>query len=64
VIVDGENGLLFEPGDYKMLASKLSQLHGDRSLNRRLGAGAATSAADYDWSVIGERFRMSIRGLL
>jgi glycosyltransferase involved in cell wall biosynthesis len=64
VIIDGENGLLFEPGDEKDLACKLRDLLAEPGMRSRLGAGAAISASRYDWSVIGEKFRSSIGGVL
>jgi len=64
LIVDRDNGLLFNAGDHEMLASKLRELVRDPSLKLRLGARAAVTASHYDWSVIGERFRRSIAGVL
>ena len=64
LIVDGENGFLFDTGDHKMLASKLRELHRNPALKARLGARAAATASHYDWSVIGERFRRSIARVL
>jgi glycosyltransferase involved in cell wall biosynthesis len=60
VIVDGDNGLLFDPGDREMLASRLRDLLAEPSMRRRLGSCAAVTATRYDWSVIGERFRRGI----
>jgi glycosyltransferase involved in cell wall biosynthesis len=56
VIVDGENGLLFEPGDHRMLREKLLLALGDNSLRRALSENARRTAAAYDWSRIGPRF--------
>jgi len=64
VILEGENGLLFDPGDQELLASRLRELHSEPAKRRRLGDCAAISALQYDWSVIGERFRRSIRQAL
>src|SRR5262249_37982070 len=44
LIQDGDNGLLFEPGDHKMLGSKLQQLYGQPFLRIHLGARAAGTA--------------------
>ena len=55
VIVDGENGLLFEPGDHRMLKEKLMLALGDEDLRRRISANARRRAQAYDWSRIGER---------
>jgi colanic acid/amylovoran biosynthesis glycosyltransferase len=56
VIVDGENGLLVEPGDHRMLREKLLLALGDNSLRRILSENARRTAATYDWSRIGPRF--------
>jgi glycosyltransferase involved in cell wall biosynthesis len=56
VIVDGENGLLFEPGDHRMLREKMLAALGDNSLRRVLSENARLTAATYDWSRIGPRF--------
>lgn len=56
VIVDGGNGLLFEPGDHQMLREKLLAAVGDNSLRRALSEGARRTAAAYDWSRIGPQF--------
>ena len=60
VIIDGDNGLLFDAGDEKMLAARLRELLAEPAMMRRLGTCAAITAADYDWLVIGEKFRRSI----
>jgi len=64
LIDDGDNGLLFEPGDHKMLGSKLQQLYEHPCLRIQLGARAAGTAQDYDWTIIGQRLRKSLAGLL
>jgi glycosyltransferase involved in cell wall biosynthesis len=56
VIVDGQNGLLFEAADHRMLRKKLTRALDDQSLRQTLSANARCSAAAYDWSVIGPRF--------
>ncbi len=56
VIVDGQNGLLFEPGDHLMLRQKLILALGDEDLRRRVSANARLTAQAFDWSRIGERF--------
>lgn len=56
VIVDGENGLLFEPGDHRMLRKTILVVLGDNSLRRVLSENARLTAATYDWSRIGARF--------
>lgn len=49
---DGENGLLFEPGNVVSLAAGLRRLVADRELARALGAAGRRSleAADWTWS--------------
>jgi len=56
VIVDGENGLLFEAGDHHMLRDKLMLAFGDDSLRKRIRENARRTAEDYDWSKIGRQF--------
>lgn len=53
LIIDGQNGLLFDAGDHLMLADKLRLVFNDDSLRNHLGANARTTAAQYDWSRIG-----------
>ena len=60
VIREGDNGLLFDSDNQELLASRLLDLHASPAMRRRLGDCAGTSALQYDWSVIGERFRRSI----
>jgi glycosyltransferase involved in cell wall biosynthesis len=43
-IVDGECGLLFEPGNAEQLAEQLDQLFSDEDYRRRLGENAARRA--------------------
>jgi len=64
VIIDGDNGLLFEPGDHQMLATRLRELRERPLLLRSLGARAASAVSGYDWLLIGDRFRRSIGGAL
>jgi glycosyltransferase involved in cell wall biosynthesis len=61
VVKDDHNGLLFEPGDGGMLARQLAKLAGDVELRSRLGAQARRDAAEFDWNLIGLRFREIIR---
>lgn len=50
VIVDGETGLLVEPGDVAALAKQITRLAGDPALRTRLGAAARLSAIEkYTW---------------
>jgi glycosyltransferase involved in cell wall biosynthesis len=63
-IVDGENGLLFEQGDDRMLKEKLSLVLSDDSLRRRIAENARRSAAAYDWALIGLRYSRIIKSAL
>ena len=55
-IVDGQNGLLFEPGDHSLLRDKLSLVLGNAGLQQQLAENARRSAAVYDWKGIGSRY--------
>jgi glycosyltransferase involved in cell wall biosynthesis len=46
VVVDGESGFLFDPGDIETLVGRLDMLLGDESLQAALGAGGARLARD------------------
>ena len=45
-VVDGETGLLVDPGDPKPLAAALERLTGDPALRRRLGAAGRARAEE------------------
>ena len=45
-VVDGETGLLVDPGDPKPLAAALERLTGDPALRRRLGAAGRVRAEE------------------
>ena len=64
VIIDGHNGLLFEPGNHVMLAEKLKLVFSDAALRRKLSRNAQLTASDYSWSRIGARFSQIIKGTL
>ena len=64
VIVDGENGLLFEQGDDLMLKEKLSLVLSDDSLRSKIAENARRSAAAYDWARIGSRYSAIIQSAL
>jgi glycosyltransferase involved in cell wall biosynthesis len=50
VIIDGENGLLVEPGDAGALARAVERLAGDEALRTRLGAAARRTVTEqYTW---------------
>lgn len=49
VIVDGENGLLFEPGDARALGLAMRRLGEDPTLRERLARGALEAAPRFTW---------------
>ncbi len=55
-ILDGENGMLFEQGDHRMLKRKLSHVLTDDILRQKISENARRSAVDYDWARIGSRY--------
>lgn len=55
VLRDGENGLLFSPGDPATLASALERALSDRDLAARLRRRALETAADFTWDRRAER---------
>ncbi|MCI0487425.1 MAG: glycosyltransferase family 4 protein [Blastocatellia bacterium] len=64
VIVDGYNGLLFEPGDHLMLAERLKMVLSDGDLKLRLGRAARKTAARFEWPQTGLRFSEIIKSIL
>jgi glycosyltransferase involved in cell wall biosynthesis len=54
VVLDGQTGLLFAPGDAGDLAQKLLTLLADRPLRLSLGRQGAIEAERYDWSHVAE----------
>jgi glycosyltransferase involved in cell wall biosynthesis len=56
IIVDGQNGLLFEAGDESALGKKLSLLIGNSSLSGELATNARLTAARHSWPLVGSRF--------
>jgi len=64
LIVDGQNGLLFDSGNHMMLAEKLDILFGDQSLGNSLSANARVSISQYDWSIVGSRYREILKSSL
>ena len=56
IVVDGDNGLLVEPGDPVALAGVLTRAVGDAALRARLAQGAARTATHrMDWNRIAAR---------
>lgn len=64
IIVDGQNGLLFDADDHLMLRDKLMLALGDDGLRQTMSENARRSAATYDWSRTGLRFGEIIRSSL
>ena len=64
MISDGENGLLFEQGDHRMLKEKLMLALSDDSLRRKISENARCAAAAYGWPRIGLRFGEILRSSL
>ena len=53
IITDGENGLLFPPGDSVALAEKIAALLDNAEMRKRIGTGGRKTAVEkYDWSKI------------
>jgi glycosyltransferase involved in cell wall biosynthesis len=64
IIVDGQNGLLFEAGDELALAGKLNLLLGDSGLKQTLAMNGRVTAAAHSWPRIGSRFAEIIKASL
>jgi glycosyltransferase involved in cell wall biosynthesis len=62
IIVDGENGLLVEPGDHELLRDTLKVALDDPRLRHKLSINARRTAGSFDWSRIGARFAEIIKG--
>ena len=56
VVVDGESGLLVEPGDQAALADAIAELAGDPDRRRSMGIGAARAAERLSVERVGERY--------
>lgn len=66
IVVDGESGLLFDPGDADGLAECLARLLDDDALRQRMGAAArARAEAEYDWKrLVAAHYPPILEGLL
>lgn len=65
LIVDGDDGLLFEPGDEAALTRTLRRAcELDAADLRRLGESARATAARYDWQIIGNQFSALLHRLI
>lgn len=56
IIIDGQNGLLFEAGNHLLLADRIGTLLGDHQLRGRLVDKARQTAEAFDWQIIGAKF--------
>jgi glycosyltransferase involved in cell wall biosynthesis len=64
LVVDGENGILFEPGDVGGLRDALRVFIDDDDVRRRLRERAARSSArDQTWQRAGEKLARALSGL-
>lgn len=64
LVVDGENGILFEPGDVSGLRDALRVFIDDDDVRRRLRERAARSSArDQTWQRAGEKLARALSGL-
>jgi glycosyltransferase involved in cell wall biosynthesis len=61
IIVDGQNGLLFEAGDELALAGRLNLLLGDSGLKQAVAMNGRVTAAAHSWPRIGSRFAEIIK---
>lgn len=64
IIVDGQNGLLFQAGDESALAEKLRLLIGNSNLSGKLATNARLTAARHSWPRVGLRFAEIIKASL
>lgn len=64
LIDDGENGLLFEPGDDRMLADKLKLVLNDPGLLKRISDNAQRTGARFLWARTGPRFCSIVKSVL
>ena len=64
IINDGENGLLFEPGNSQMLSDKLKLLFEDAAFSESIAQRARETASSYGWETIGPRFAFIIKDSL
>lgn len=63
-IDDGENGVLFDQNDHRMLKDKLLNVLSDDRLRAKIERNARRSAAAYDWTKIGAQYSAIIKNAL
>jgi glycosyltransferase involved in cell wall biosynthesis len=64
ILIDGQNGLLFEAGNHTELAAKIKLLLDDKVLRKRLSINARQTAEAFDWQIIGAKFSEIIKDSL
>lgn len=64
IIRDGENAVLFEPGDPESLASAVRRIQRDEALAGRLSRAALVDAGEYGWSRRAERLETFLVSVL
>lgn len=55
VVKDGENGILFEKGNYKELSEKILMLYKNKNLRKKIAERGLKFAKNFDWEKIAER---------
>jgi glycosyltransferase involved in cell wall biosynthesis len=63
-IVHARNGLLVPPGEPKALAAALGSILSDPDMRMTLGTSAVTTAQEFDWSTIANRYASVLSALL
>lgn len=56
IIIDGENGMLFDPGNVDNLSNKLSQLFDNAALYESISRSACETVSAYGWENVAPRF--------
>ena len=56
IIIDGENGLLFDPGNGEMLSNKLKLLADDAALRESISRSARETVLAFAWENVAPRF--------
>jgi glycosyltransferase involved in cell wall biosynthesis len=56
IIIDGQNGLLFDAGNQGQLAGRIKLLLNNKELRERISGNARQTAEAYDWQIIGAKF--------
>ncbi len=64
LLANGENGFMFEKGNYKELASILETLHSNRQLCINMGNKSREIAKMFEWSTIGNQYVALFKNIL